>query len=51
MSANAPNIYKLLSLPATATRGQVKKAFSNAAKAAHPDKGGNTDSMAIVSPR
>ena len=40
------NPYETLGVPIDATATQIKRAYRDKAKEAHPDKGGNTDQMA-----
>lgn len=49
MAPTTPTIHSLLRIPKSATRYKVNKAYKKAAKANHPDKGGNTEFMAAVS--
>lgn len=49
MAAKKPDIHSLLGIAPTATHEQVNKAYKKAALAAHPDHGGNAETMATVS--
>lgn len=42
------NYYALLGVWATATDAQIKEAYRNACRDAHPDRGGNADSFADI---
>lgn len=49
MAPPTSTIHSILKLPKSATRNQINKAYKKAARAAHPDKGGNNKAMAAVS--
>lgn len=46
--AEQPNHYAALGLKPTATAAEIKRAYHRQAKAAHPDAGGNAETMAQV---
>ena len=43
-----PDLYKVLGLKPTATAAQIKRAYHECAKTAHPDAGGSAEAMAQV---
>lgn len=42
------NLYEILGLPKTATMEDIKKAYRDKSKTAHPDKGGSDTEMAVI---